>query len=246
MGRLNNGSLFIIAGIRKDIFVWDVDKELPLRSFVAHSAGILRMQALNQKEANVFITSSIDKTIKVWDMNELLQLVHPVDKMGISIKKLIHCPQLNKVIAVTRCGLGLWSLETGNLENIVADNPMGGFITDVVLTSDGKYLLTAESGYIRVWNVKHKVVLQKIQQASVVQLLEIYVGKSDVHVAAISLDKATKADYCILKLVCRNVVDGSTTYQFELPVSQTVRFNVSFNDGNCMVTIENKTFILIY
>ena len=82
------------------------------------------MESLNDQ--GVFISSSLDKTIKVWDMAGLLQVVHPIDRMELGIQKLYFCQTNQKVITLTRNGVGLWNIDTGSLENVLADSPTGG------------------------------------------------------------------------------------------------------------------------
>ena len=56
---------YLIAGVRRDVFVWNWDKEQLLRSFMGHMGRILDMRALITHNQKLFLTSSADKTIKV-------------------------------------------------------------------------------------------------------------------------------------------------------------------------------------
>ena len=55
---------YLIAGVRRDVFVWNWDKEQLLRSFMGHMGRILDMRALITHNQKLFLTSSADKTIK--------------------------------------------------------------------------------------------------------------------------------------------------------------------------------------
>ena len=82
------------------------------------------------------------------------------DRMELAVDKLVYCgDSTNRVLAQTRNAVGIWNLETGALEKLVCENPRGGYINDVVVTSDGKYFVTAEGGFVSVWNLKNAIVL---------------------------------------------------------------------------------------
>ena len=119
---------YLIAGVRRDVFVWNWDKEQLLRSFMGHMGRILDMRALVTPVQKLFLTSSADKTIKVWDVDNLLEYVHPVDQMDMKIDKLLMCEELKSIISLTRGGLGFWNLETGSLDFQISDNAGGKFL----------------------------------------------------------------------------------------------------------------------
>ena len=50
------------------------------RTFHAHAGRILEMQMMQERGHNVFITNSVDKTIRVWDVDNVLEVVHPLDR----------------------------------------------------------------------------------------------------------------------------------------------------------------------
>ena len=102
---------------------------------------------MQERGHNVFITNSVDKTIRVWDVDNVLEVVHPLDRlltsiddlqrlplyllcdldrMGSRIEKLVLCENANLVMSVTRNGLGFWNLTTGALDFVEADTPAGG------------------------------------------------------------------------------------------------------------------------
>ena len=130
----------------------------------------------------------------------------------------------NRIITLTRNGIGFWNLENGALECTVAEKPLGGkwsffriglyhnfvgmtpllsiffiswqifagYISDVELISTGKYFVTAEQGYVFIWNFSNRVILQKLPQNNVEQLMEVEVDPDSSHVAAISYQVSTK------------------------------------------------------
>ena len=43
---------------------------------------------MQERGHNVFITNSVDKTIRVWDVDNVLEVVHPLDRLLTSIDDL--------------------------------------------------------------------------------------------------------------------------------------------------------------
>eukprot|EP00095_Tigriopus_kingsejongensis_P002553 maker-scaffold309_size213625-snap-gene-0.21 protein:Tk02553 transcript:maker-scaffold309_size213625-snap-gene-0.21-mRNA-1 annotation:"glutamate ionotropic kainate 1" len=91
---------FLIAGVRRDIFIWNIKQEMLLRSFRAHSGRILAMCLVQDHFHNLVVTSSLDKTIK-----------------------MVVCNDLNMVVAQTRKSLSFWNLDSGALDFMAAENP---------------------------------------------------------------------------------------------------------------------------
>ena len=60
------------------------------------------------------------------------------------------------------------------------------------LISTGKYFVTAEQGFVFIWNFSNRVILQKLPQNNVEQLMEVEVDPESSHVAAISYQVSTK------------------------------------------------------
>ena len=60
------------------------------------------------------------------------------------------------------------------------------------LISTGKYFVTAEQGFVFIWNFSNRVILQKLPQNNVEQLMEVEVDPESSHVAAISYQASTK------------------------------------------------------
>ena len=62
--------------------------DITFRTFQAHAGRILEMQLMQERGHNVFITNSVDKTIRVWDVDDVLEVVHPLDRLLTSIDDL--------------------------------------------------------------------------------------------------------------------------------------------------------------
>ena len=60
------------------------------------------------------------------------------------------------------------------------DDAFAGYVTDVAVDQDGRYFVTAEDDTrVLMWNLKSRVVLQKDQQTSVVQLVILEESRPD-------------------------------------------------------------------
>ena len=65
-----------------------------------------------------------------------------------------------------------------------------GCIIDAVLTSNGRYFVTAELDLVQIWNLPAKVVLYKDSQADLIQLVMVEIGTGIV--VAFSCDVSKK------------------------------------------------------
>lgn len=57
-------------------------------------------------------------------------------------------------VTVTRSSVGVWSVATGKLWSKLVDSPVGAIVTHAVITADGRYVISSESGNLLVWNMK--------------------------------------------------------------------------------------------
>lgn len=60
------------------------------------------------------------------------------------------------------------------------------------LISSGKYFVTAEAGFVYVWNFSNRVILQKVPQNNVEQLMEVEVDPDSSYVVALSYQVSAK------------------------------------------------------
>lgn len=80
------------------------------------------------------------------------------------------CGAAGVAVTVTRGCVGVWDLRVGKLLTRLADSPLGAIVTHAVITQDGRYIVSAESGNILVWNRLTEQVLFKEEQQGVRQL----------------------------------------------------------------------------
>ena len=60
------------------------------------------------------------------------------------------------------------------------------------LASNGKYFVSAEAGFVFVWSFANRVILQKLPQNNVEQIMEVDVDPDSSHMAAISYQASNK------------------------------------------------------
>lgn len=64
-------------------------------------------------------------------------------------------------------------MKNGKLLAKLADSPLGAIVTHAEITRDGKYIISAESGFVIVWSSDENGVIYKGEQESVKQLILI-------------------------------------------------------------------------
>jgi WD40 repeat protein len=72
---LSSGHKYAIAGIRKQMYIWNVNKEELVKCFDAHFGRIIDVQSLTMGDWNLAISSSIDRTVKVCNIDLLLRIL---------------------------------------------------------------------------------------------------------------------------------------------------------------------------
>ncbi|TRY73174.1 hypothetical protein TCAL_08178 [Tigriopus californicus] len=152
--------LLLVAGVRRDIFIWSIKSEMLLRSFRAHNGRILAMSLVQDHHHNLVVTSSLDKTIKVWDASRLLTVVPVIKRLDFNVEKLVICEELNMVVSQTRKSLGFWNLDSGALDFIASESPdvvsnkgwwaMDANISDALASSEARVIVPHELALLKV------------------------------------------------------------------------------------------------
>ena len=82
---LSRDESLAVAGLRKELFVWDISSCLLIHQLQAHVGRIIKMASLTAGNANCILTSSIDKTIKVWDLDLIDEPVRSADSHDLPV-----------------------------------------------------------------------------------------------------------------------------------------------------------------
>ena len=201
-----------IAGIRKDLYIWDVKTGDLVKTLAAHFGRILDVQPLCLGRMNTVITSSIDRTVKVWNINNIFGQVHQINRHELQIDSVSLSTSAGIAVTVTRNCIGVWDLLKGTLKTKLADSPLGAIITHALVSSNGKNVLAIESGFVIHWDLETEKVIHKCEQDDVKQLF-FYDQEQK------SLVVSTKGAGLNAKVICkaRAFPDGTNQFEFEFP-----------------------------
>ena len=193
---LSANNKYAIAGVRKALYIWDVKSSELVKSLEAHFARIVDVQPLTVGNWNQVITSSIDRTVKVsyvhpvekitslymklaliecifqvWNINYIFEKTHHIDRHELPIDALSLSTEKGIAVTVTRGCMGVWNMKTGKLKAKLADSALGAIITHAVVTADGKFAISAESGFVLYWDLKAEKVIYREEQKNILQVM---------------------------------------------------------------------------
>ncbi|KRT79414.1 WD40 domain-containing protein [Oryctes borbonicus] len=161
---------YAIAGVRKNLYVWDLKTGKLVKVLDAHFGRIIQLEALIVGNWNSVVTSSIDRTVKVWNINNIFEQVHVIDRHELQIDSISLSQDLGLAVTATRNCVGVWNLRTGKLIAKLADSPLGAIVTYALITPDAKYIISAESGHVLIWHRITERVIFKEEQPGIRQL----------------------------------------------------------------------------
>ncbi|EEB13481.1 conserved hypothetical protein [Pediculus humanus corporis] len=232
---------YAVAGVRKNLYVWNLETKKLVNVLDAHFARIISLEPLTIGNWNLVITSSIDRTVKVWNINNIFEQVHVIDRHELQIDS-IQLSQVGIAVTVTRSCVGVWDLMIGKLLARLADSPLGAIVTHAVITQNGRYIISAESGNIIIWNRFTEMVLFKEEQLNVKQLTLL---ENDTKFLTISKNSTVGNNSEGTKQtalgVLRSIPDGSKIYSFEIPVRNTTGTN--FKPG--VITCDGQYLVFL-
>ena len=209
---LSANNQYGIAGIRKDLYIWDVKSGELVKTLAAHFGRILDVQPLSLGRMNTVITSSIDRTVKVWNINNIFGQVHQINRHELPIDSVSLSTSAGIAVTVTRNCIGVWDLLKGTLKSKLADCALGAIITHAIVSSSGKNVLAVESGYVIHWDLETEKVLSKSEQDNVKQ---IFFYDQEQKTLVVS----TKGTGTNAKVICRARLfpDGYNQFEFDFP-----------------------------
>lgn len=161
---------YAIAGVRKNLYVWSMESYKLVKILDAHFGRIIQLEPLTIGNWNSIVTSSIDRTVKVWNINNIFEQVHVIDRHELQVDSISLSDDLSLAVTATRNCVGVWDLRLGKLKARLADSPLGAIVTHALITADGKYIISAESGNILIWHRLTQQVVFKDEQPGIRQL----------------------------------------------------------------------------
>uniref|UniRef100_T1J835 NACHT domain-containing protein n=1 Tax=Strigamia maritima TaxID=126957 RepID=T1J835_STRMM len=206
---ISKSEQYLVAGVRKDLYVWDLETEELLKVLDAHFGRIMQLVPLIDDEWNSVITSSIDRTVKVWNINNIFEQVHVIDRHDMPVNFISISPVTARAATATRNCTGIWSMRTGRLLYKLVDAPVGAIVTQALITCDGSHLVSLENDNFLIWHIDNQQVIKasKIPHANVRQLV---LFENDTLALVLARDGDT-----VGRVTVRSVPAGDTVYQVE-------------------------------
>ncbi|CAB0008443.1 unnamed protein product, partial [Nesidiocoris tenuis] len=233
---------YAVAGVRKNLYVWNIATTELVKVLDAHFGRIISLEPLTIGNWNSVITSSIDRSVKVWNINNIFEQVHVIDRHELQIDAISVCQEVGLAVTVTRGAVGVWDMQAGHLMSQLADSPLGAIVTHALITPSGKFIISAESGNILVWNRVTEQVLFKEEQQGIRQILlleegtKILVMSKPLIVAGVEPPPRTVATG-----ILRTIPSGTTVYSFDYPVRNVP--GVNFKD--VVITCDSQMIVAL-
>jgi WD40 repeat protein len=196
------------------VIVWDIAAHRAVGTLVGHSDRVNSVDCT--PNGNQVVTASKDRSLRVWNVTTLEEL----RRLG-GANSWPNCvaflPDGKSVFtAWTDSGLRIWDLQTG--VNSVVFEPLGGFSEPTALALSGtghRAVILREPG-------RGAFVQSPYQQVAVFDLKErdfcasqLYAGRSNAPIVAISSDGEAVYDAARLDVVKWGVVQGDVLANFE-------------------------------
>ncbi|CAB3365460.1 Hypothetical predicted protein [Cloeon dipterum] len=220
----------LVAAVRKSLHVWNVETEQLLKQLDAHFGRIISLEPLTIGNWNLIITSSIDRSVKVWNINNIFEQVHAIDRHELQIDQITIAQEACIAVTVTRGCVGVWDLLTGTQQSRLADSPLGAIVTHAEVTSDGRYIVSAESGNLIIWNRAQESVIFKEEQPNIKQILLLNNGERFLTVSG-PPEGSTDG-----LLVVRTLPDGGRVW--------AANFSLSTSFKPAVVTSDNEHIVI--
>ncbi|CAH1405153.1 unnamed protein product [Nezara viridula] len=216
---------FAVAGVRKNLYVWDLQTCELVKILDAHFGRIISLEPLTIGNWNSVITSSIDRSVKVWNINNIFEQVHVIDRHELPIDSISVCQEVGLAVTVTRGCVGVWDMLVGHLISQLADSPLGAIVTHALITPNGKYIISAESGNLLIWNRITEQVIFKEEQLGIKQLILLEDGTKVLAMSKPAVSGADAPPKSTAYGILRSIPSGNTNYTFEYPVRNVTGVN---------------------
>lgn len=199
---------FVVAAVRKNLYVWDTKQGNMVKVLDAHFGRIIALISVTAG-TNKLISSSIDKTIKVWNFDNILEEVYSIDRLEKPIEHIHLARETHFGVTTSRNCVGVWNLATGKLEHSLETKSV---VTLAVINKDAKFVAAAETGKLVIWEVTQETAGKSIQQKDIQQLL---LNEDDTRVIAIGTIAFNKG-HC----VAYSFPECESVYTFEYNIKK--------------------------
>ncbi|KAI5755532.1 hypothetical protein M8J77_017783 [Diaphorina citri] len=233
---------YAIAGVRKNLYVWSMKNGDLVKVLDAHFGRIISLEPLTIGHWNSVVTSSIDRSVKVWNINNIFEQVHVIDRHELQIDSICISQEAGVAVTVTRGCVGVWDMLSGRLVSQLADSPLGAIVTHAIITPDGKYIVSSESGNIIIWNRPTEQVLFKELQPGIEQLSFLEDGTKVIAISKpIPPPGADIPAKTTATGIVRTIPSGARLFTFDYPVRNIT--GVGFKEG--IVTSDFQNIVVL-
>ncbi|XP_050546334.1 NACHT and WD repeat domain-containing protein 2 isoform X3 [Daktulosphaira vitifoliae] len=242
---LSSDKRFLIAGVRKMLYIWHMETGDLIKVLDAHFGRIISLLPLTTGNWNSAITSSIDRSVKVWNINNIFEQVHVIDRHELQIDSISLSQSSRLAATVTRGCVGIWDINTGKLEQQLADNLLGAIVTHALITPNGRYIICSESGNVIIWNRLLCQVIFKQQEPRIQQIMFLDEATKFLIVSRKEDANVETQQTIDAKVVVRSIPDGQTLYSFVYQMRNVtgVEFKkivVTADGSNLIVLVNDK------
>lgn len=199
---------FVVAAVRKNLYVWDSKQGNMVKVLDAHFGRIIALTVLTAG-TNKLISSSIDKTIKVWNFDNILEEVYSIDRLEKPIEHIHLAREIHFGVTTSRNCVGVWNLATGKLEHALETKSV---VTLAVINKDARYVAAAETGKLVIWEVGQEAASKSIMQKDIKQLM---LNEDDTRVIAVGTLAFNKGN-----CVAYSFPEGESVYSFEFNIKK--------------------------
>ncbi|KAH7715368.1 Protein T05C3.2 [Aphelenchoides avenae] len=161
---LSCGDTIFVAGVRKNLYIFNIASAQLVRTVEAHFGRILHLRALTVNNSHLLISSSIDRSVKIWNMQNIFEKSFAVINMDQPIERIhVASGKPNMAIAQSRKYLGIWDIRSHRFVTTLVTNSYGSVVTDCVLSDCGRHCICIESDVLLFWDLKTQSVRQRLQ-----------------------------------------------------------------------------------
>jgi WD40 repeat protein len=150
----------------------------------------------------------------------------PIDSISFSSAK-------NIAITVTRNCVGIWSLDSAKLWTNLSDSKIGAIVTHALITDNGKYIISIESGNFLIWDLEDGDVIYKEVQNNVKHLL-----LADNDTKVITIEQIIDESENNTLLLNRSIPDGRLIFKFYY-------FTLSHSKDKMPVLTKDNQYVVI-
>lgn len=202
---------FVVAGVRKNLYVWDVKQGNLVKVLDAHFGRICALISVTTGR-NTIISSSIDKTIKVWNFDRILEDVHTIDRLDRPIEKVALAANSQLCVTTTRNSIAIWNLDTGRLVKNIAAVARSAIVSHAVITANGEYVISAESPKLIIWYIPKDTPMLEVSIGEIQHVMTYDNDNKVLVTAEVAADRAL--------CVCLTVPAGQEQFRFEYGIKR--------------------------